>query len=190
MVTTFDDRPFTNADAQKAFQAALSLWASGVAIVTTLDTTGRPWGFTASAFSSVSLEPPLVLVCLSTNADCHEAFASSETFGVNILRQQHRQLALRFATKSADKFHSTAFSSHTHSLPVLSDALAVLECERRDVITAGDHTILIGAVLRASSDSRRSAPETALVHLARHFRSIAPDALHGQDLGPDLPWFF
>jgi flavin reductase (DIM6/NTAB) family NADH-FMN oxidoreductase RutF len=66
----------------------------------------------------------------------------------------------------------------------------VLECQRRDVITAGDHRILIGAVLRASSDSRQSAPEKALVHLARHFRSIAPDGLHGQDLGPDLPWFF
>jgi flavin reductase ActVB len=189
-VPTSDSPPVTDVGLQEAFRAALSLWASGVAIVTTLDAPGRQWGFTASAFSSVSLEPPLVLVCLSADADCHEAFVSSETFAVNILRGHHRQLALRFAAKSADKFNGTPFLGRTHSPPILADALAVLECERRDVITAGDHTILIGAVLRASCDTRQSAPEAALVHLARRFRSITHEPLHSDDLGPDLPWFF
>lgn len=189
-MTTFDGRPVTDAGIQEAFRAALTLWASGVAIVTTLDAARRRWGFTASAFSSVSLEPPLVLVCLSADADCHQAFVSSETYAVNILRGHHRQLALRFAAKSADKFHGAPFLEHAHSPPILADALAVLECERRDVIAAGDHTIMIGAVLRASCDTRQSAPEAALVHLARRFRSIAHEPVHGHDLGPDLPWFF
>ena len=187
---TSDSRSVTEACLQEAFRAALSLWASGVAIVTTLDVAGLRWGFTASAFSSVSIEPPLVLVCLSADADCHEAFVSSETFAVNILREHHRQLALRFAAKSADKFNGAPFLGHTHSPPILADALAVLECGRQDVIMAGDHTILIGAVLRAACDSRQSAPEAALVHLARRFRSIAHEPLHSHDPGPDLPWFF
>jgi flavin reductase ActVB len=189
-VTTFDHRPVINADLQQAFRAALSLWPSGVAIVTTLDTAGRRWGFTASAFSSVSLEPPLILVCLATDAHCYEAFVSSETFAINMLRRHHRQLALRFATKSAEKFRETPFLQLPAQPPVMADALAVLECERRDAIAAGDHTILIGAVTRASSDAQPSAPETALVYLAKHFRSVAPEHFPGHDLGPDLPWFF
>src|SRR5260370_42175602 len=123
-MTAFEDRPLIQANteanieanteanveadaeasAQEVFRAALSLWASGVAIVTTLDARERRWGFTASAFSSVSLDPPLVLVCLSSAADCHEAFVSGATFAVNVLRDQHRQLASQFATKAFDKF--------------------------------------------------------------------------------------
>lgn len=183
------DGPLTDATSQEDFRAALSLWASGVAVVTTADVSGRHWGFTASAFSSVSLNPPLVLVCLSGEADCHDAFVNGAGFAVNILRSHHRDLALQFATKTADKFQGTSFVAGERGSPVLPDALATIECIREETITAGDHTILIGLVVRASSDPARSAQGSVMLHVARRFRTVAAEPLQGFDVGPDLPWF-
>src|SRR4051812_11360247 len=91
------------------FREAMAKFASGVTIVTTADSDGAWWGFTASAFSSLSLTPPLILVCLAASAESHPAFAAAAGFIVNVLGSEHEELALRFATKGADKFQGDTF---------------------------------------------------------------------------------
>ncbi|MQA85474.1 MAG: flavin reductase [Streptosporangiales bacterium] len=129
------------------FRDALCRWAAGVTIVTTVDRHDRrPWGFTASAFSSLSLDPPLILVCLDRDADCHDAFTRAKRFMINVLRAEHEELALRFATKGAEKFSGQEFTLSASGLPTLPDALCSVECDLRQTIPGGDHTILIGRV--------------------------------------------
>lgn len=132
-----------------AFREALGEFPAGVTVTTTADDAGDRWGFTASAFASLSIDPPLVLVCLERAADCHPAFMRTGGFAVNILRREHDDLAYHFATKGADKFSRGAFRAGRLGYPVLEDALVVLECEREDSFGGGDHTILIGRVRHA-----------------------------------------
>lgn len=129
------------------FRQAMTRFASGVTIVTTADDTSTWWGFTASAFSSLSLDPPLVLVCLAASADSHPVFTTTPGFIINVLGREHEDLALRFATKGADKFSGGAFrAGATDGYPVLDDALVSLKCTTHALHEAGDHTILIGEV--------------------------------------------
>lgn len=130
----------------------MSRFPAGVTIVTTVDERGLPWGFTASAFCSLSLEPPMVLVCLDCGADCHPAFLEAPCFAVNILRPEQEPLAIRFATKGADKFAGGEFREGPGGIPVLPGALASVLCAVEDRIPAGDHTILIGRVKEAKVD--------------------------------------
>lgn len=129
-----------------AFRTALSRFPSGVTIVTMRDADGTPWGFTASAFASLSLDPPLILVCLDRAADCHPAFVAAERFAVNVLAPAHAEIALRFATKGEDKYAPGGFEQDEHGCPVLPDAAAVIACELERAVPGGDHTILIGRV--------------------------------------------
>jgi flavin reductase ActVB len=128
------------------FREALSRFASGVTLVTTTDASGRPHGYTASAFASVSASPPLVLTCLDVSARCHEVFARAERFGIAILRTDHWGLARRFASKIEDKFDDS-FVPDPFGIFRVPDALAYLACETHQRVAAGDHTILIGRVL-------------------------------------------
>ena len=151
------------------FRAAMSMWPSGVTITTTVDDDGLRWGFTASAFSSLSLQPPLILVCLAAAARSHNTFVGATHFAVNLLSTRHEQLALRFASRGSDKFKDANFRpGHTGS-PVLTDAVASLECVMHATVPAGDHTILIGKVVHSHVNAtiRDSAP--AMVHFARRF---------------------
>lgn len=151
------------------FRAAMSMWPSGVTITTTVNAEGLRWGFTASAFSSLSLEPPLILVCLAAAAKCHETFVRAGSFAVNLLGTRHEQLALRFASRGSDKFRDANFQpGHTGS-PILTDAVASLECVRHATVPAGDHTILIGKVVCASVNASARHTASAMVHFARRF---------------------
>jgi flavin reductase ActVB len=156
------------------FRAALSMWPSGVTITTTVDDAGQRWGFTASAFSSLSLNPPLILVCLAADANCHDAFIQAKGFAVNLLSSQHEQLALRFATRGSDKFDGADFTTGRSGSPLLADAVASLECAAHAAIPAGDHTILIGRVLHAYANPAAADSAAAMVHFARSFRAIGP----------------
>lgn len=130
------------------FKDAMAHFPSGVTITTTTDATGRPHGFTASAFCSVSLEPPLVSVCLARSATCHPVFAECAEFAVNVLRPEHAALASRFALSGADKFPDSGFRLTGAGMVVLDQALIMLECAVHARYEAGDHTILVGEVLR------------------------------------------
>lgn len=130
----------------ESFKAAMGTFPSGVTIVTTCDDAWRPWGFTASAFSSLSLEPPLVLVCLAKSARCHPTFLSVDRWMIHILGGEHSEMAYRFASREADKFGGGEFS-FSSGLPVLDDVPVRLECRSYATYDGGDHTILVGEVM-------------------------------------------
>jgi flavin reductase (DIM6/NTAB) family NADH-FMN oxidoreductase RutF len=128
------------------FRAALGHFASGVTVVTSHDAGGRPHGITVSAFSSVSLTPPLVAVCIDRTCTSHEAIAQSGRFVVNILADDQEVLSRHFSSRLADKFDGIAFAPGAEGIPVLAGTLANLECRTRSTFDGGDHTIFIGEV--------------------------------------------
>jgi flavin reductase (DIM6/NTAB) family NADH-FMN oxidoreductase RutF len=131
------------------FRAALGRFASGVTVVTLRDADGRLHGITVSAFCSVSLEPPLVLVCIEKKAGSHHAFSDGKAFVVNLLAAGQQHISDRFASRIADKFEGVAYRSGIENLPVLDDALANLECILKYSYDAGDHTIFVGEIENA-----------------------------------------
>ncbi len=147
------------------FRTAMSQFASGVTIVTTKDDAAAPVGFTASAFSSLSLEPPLVLVCLDKRAECYDAFAAAKTMAISILAEKQDAIALRFASRGADKFGPGGLApGELTGLPLVEGATVQLECEIIDRPAGGDHTILVGRVMRAATIEK--AP---MLHYNRKF---------------------
>jgi flavin reductase ActVB len=148
----------------------MSQFASGVTIVTTTDAQGSSVGFTASAFSSLSLDPPLVLVCLDKRAECYEAFAASEGMAISILAVGQNDIATRFASRGADKFGPGGLErGELTGLPLVEGATVRMECAIVDRPDGGDHTILIGKVLAARTEA--VAP---LLHYNRAFGRFAP----------------
>ncbi|MFK4106939.1 flavin reductase family protein [Streptomyces sp. NPDC019531] len=171
-----DNRPEVRAATPATrFRDAMATFPSGVTIVTTADWQGRQWGFTATSFCSLSLDPPLVLVCLAKDAQCHPAFAEADSWVVHVLGTEHSDLALRFATKGVDKFSTAVFHESSRGHPVLADAGTVLECDTYDRHDAGDHTILVGRVHEA-----RLNPMTPAVYFRRAFHPVPahPSAGH------------
>jgi flavin reductase ActVB len=133
------------------FRAALGRFPSGVCVVTTEDAEGQPRGFTASAFSSLSLDPPLVLVCLDQKAESHAVFRVAKSFAISILASHQMAIAIQFATKSAEKFGGISVGTGPETgHPVIPEAVVHLECRMHQTITAGDHTILVGEVAGAA----------------------------------------
>jgi flavin reductase ActVB len=151
-----------------SFRAAMSRFPTGVVIVTTRGDGGTPYGFTASSFCSVSLEPPMVLVCLATSANCHPAFAATRDFAVSILRDGQQDLARRFATRSEDKFLVDGFAAGPNGSSVVEEALAVVECSVHARHEAGDHVIILGLVERV----RLSEPGMPVVYFDRGFGTL------------------
>ncbi|RLV08810.1 flavin reductase [Streptomyces griseocarneus] len=135
------------------FRAAMGRFASGVVVVTTRDATGTPHGFTASSFCSVSLEPPLVLVCLAETANSYAAFSSADGCAISILAEDQGDLARRFAKKSDDKFAEGAFVPLPNGSLGVEGALGVLECDIRQRHRAGDHVILVAEVTSLRADA-------------------------------------
>jgi flavin reductase (DIM6/NTAB) family NADH-FMN oxidoreductase RutF len=128
------------------FRTALSRFASGVTVVTTKDSAGRIYGITVSAFCSVSLEPPLVLICIEKVTGSHRALSESGMFVVNVLDQAQVDLSEKFASPSSDKFEDVDMSLNIDGIPVLSGCLANLECKVWQTYEGGDHTIFVGEV--------------------------------------------
>lgn len=156
------------AQRQERFRAAMAAYPSGVVIVTTADREGQPWGFTATSFCAVSMAPPLVLFCLDKAARCHPAFLAADSWAVNVLGQEQAELAVRFATRGADKFGGGEFRPGRHGNPVLTRACLVLDCVRHDLVDGGDHTIVLGEVLDA-----RVLGEPPAVYAERRFHRLA-----------------
>ena len=155
-------------DVRQQFRSAMAHYPSGVVIVTTIDSAGSPQGFTATSFSSLSMEPPSVLVCLANSAFCYEAFVTSRHFAINFVDAGQDALALRFASRGADKFGGVAMRRTASGAPVLEAAAAYLECESDGHFLSGDHAILIGNVLAAGVESERDV----LVHYQRRFGRV------------------
>ncbi len=154
------------------FRRVLGHFASGVTVVTTRDVEGRPAGLTASAVTSVSLDPPLVLVCVAHTAQSYPAFHSHGRFAINILHTDHEQVARRFASTGggAEKFEGMGYRQGALGLPILKDALAELECTIVHAYPAGDHTIFVGRV--EAADCRGDAGLEPLLYYRGRFNRL------------------
>ena len=128
------------------FRHLLAHFATGVTIVTTCDPDGRPAGLTVSAFASLSLDPPLILVCVDHKAQSYPALKDNRGFAVNILSTQHEAISRRFASTRLDKFDGVPYHMSSLGLPLLGGALAHIECVTVNRHVEGDHTIFVGRV--------------------------------------------
>lgn len=142
-----DERAITTA----RYKELLAHLAGAVAIITTSDAAGQVWGFTASSFCSLSLDPPLVLFCLAHTADCHAAFLAADRFAVSILAAHQAELSQRFAMKGNAKYEGVPFVVGELGMPLVPDALVWLECTPQATYPGGDHTIVVGQVERGAS---------------------------------------
>ncbi len=131
-----------------ALRRALGAFATGVTIVTARAAeSGDPVGFTANSFTSVSLEPPLLLVCLAHTARSYRVFREAQSFAVNVLAAEQEETARRFASTGADKFGVTAWHPGRKGAPLIDGCLATFDCAMHQRLTAGDHDILMGEVI-------------------------------------------
>ncbi|MDP3195440.1 flavin reductase family protein [Tabrizicola sp.] len=130
----------------KALRNAFGAFATGVTVITTRQPDGTPRGFTANSFTSVSLDPPLLLVCLARTAHSADVFANAPHFAVNILAQDQKAVSGLFASRAADKFDQCAWTPGSAGVPLIDGSLARFTCARHQLVDAGDHLILIGRV--------------------------------------------
>ncbi|MCC6524139.1 MAG: flavin reductase family protein [Polyangiaceae bacterium] len=152
------------------FKAAMGRFAAGVTVVTTMDATGKAWGLTVTAFSSVSLEPPLCLACIDRRAASLEVFRASRKLGVNMLAADQQELSARFASKLEDKFAGVAWApGPVTGSPLLEGVVASLECRIVDFLGGGDHDILIASVETVTT--RDALP---LVYFQGRYGDVAP----------------
>ncbi len=144
----------TGSDA-RTLRDAMGCFATGVTIVTANDASGAPIGLTANSFTSVSLDPPLLLVCVANTSGSAETLRTAEHFAVNVLQIGQQPTSNRFAGKGEDRFASTPWEIGETGVPVLSGSLSTFECSRDGIYEAGDHFILVGRVAKASFEPRR-----------------------------------
>ena len=144
--------PPMDADTKRNLRDAFGRFATGVTVVTTRQPDGTPRGFTANSFTSVSLDPPLLLVCIGKAALSCETFAQCDHFAVNILADDQKEISGLFASQSSDKFDIADWHSDPQNMPVMDGALASLSCASHRLVDAGDHLILIGRVLNFETD--------------------------------------
>ncbi|HXY38315.1 MAG TPA: flavin reductase family protein [Vicinamibacteria bacterium] len=138
-----------------SFRRALGQFPSGVTVVTTRDASGAPHGLTVSSFCSVSLHPPLVLVCIDHRADANDAMRESGLFAVSVLAEDQVAVSRRFASSGGDKFEGFAFTEGRLRLPLVPGALAHLQCRVRSFHDEGDHTVWVGEVVSLATHPGR-----------------------------------
>jgi flavin reductase (DIM6/NTAB) family NADH-FMN oxidoreductase RutF len=148
---------------------AMGHFATGVTVITTRDEKGQAFGLTANAVSSVSLMPPLILICVDKGADTYPYFARSKVFTVNILSEEQEAISRRFATSGIEKFEGIGYHRNELDCVVLEDAVGHLDCRIVDSLEAGDHTIYVGEV-----DAVGLAEVPPLLFFRGGYRKLAP----------------
>lgn len=130
----------------RALRDAFGAFVTGVTVVTAHDTKGQPLGFTANSFSSVSLDPPLLLVCLANTSRSYGEMKKASGFAVNILSEGQKDISNTFARPVEDRFEHVDWMTGPHGAPILADVSAWFDCSVHKIVDAGDHAILIGQV--------------------------------------------
>ena len=148
------------------FKLAMSHFASGVTVVTA-EHEGRPYGMTVASFASLSLHPPLVLVCIEKGVKTHDAIAAAGAFGVSILGRTQQDVSGRFASKRDDKFDGVSVRRGELNVPLIGGATCTLECRVHSQLPGGDHTIFVGEVVGA--ETNEDAP---LVYYRSAYREL------------------
>ncbi|ROS44313.1 flavin reductase family protein [Amycolatopsis thermoflava] len=163
------------------FRQAISRFSTGVAVITTRTAEG-PAGMTASAVASLSLDPLRLLVCIGSTLPTRQAIIESGQFAVNVLGEGHEHIAKHFATRRKDKFAGIELRTDS-DIPVLTDAIAHFVCAVAETLPGGDHTIVVGDVLRCGH-----VPGTnPLVYFASAFGTLHNPATHSATAGD---WHF
>jgi flavin reductase (DIM6/NTAB) family NADH-FMN oxidoreductase RutF len=151
------------------FRTACSRFSTGVAILTLFGIDGLPYGLTVNSFTSVSLDPPLILVCVDNRSHVLKQFAPNCRFGVNVLSEHQRGLSQMFARRADDRFSCTEWTPGKFGAPIFTETLATFECELSQSVPAGDHEILIGRV-----DDVSHGEGNGLVYFGSAYRNLAP----------------
>jgi flavin reductase (DIM6/NTAB) family NADH-FMN oxidoreductase RutF len=152
------------------FRRACGRFATGVCIASVVDRAGTPHGLTVSSFTSVSLEPRLILICLGHAVTNVDDFRAASYFGLSILRDADQRISDRFAQKGHDRFDGIEWHSGDTGVPLITRAIATIECAIYQRVTTGDHDIFIGEVVRACINE--GAP---LIYYGSRYRKLAGD---------------
>jgi len=151
------------------FRRACGRFATGITIATVMDPDGVPHGLTVNSFNAVSLEPPLVSICLGHAVSLIDLFREASFFGINVLNENQRPLSDHFARKGHDRFQGVAWTPGQTGAPLIYDALAAIECQLEQRVTVGDHDIFIGRMVAAKVTE--AAP---LLYFASAYRKLQP----------------
>jgi flavin reductase (DIM6/NTAB) family NADH-FMN oxidoreductase RutF len=143
-----------NQSTQQDLRQILGKFLTGVTVITTLDQHAIPVGFTANSFTSVSLDPPLVLVCMAQSAGLAPVFRRAGSYAINILSTEQETISNSFARKDADRFAAVNWQGKVTGSPVIDGCAAWLDCEMYEKIIAGDHMVLIGRIVDAEKTAR------------------------------------
>ncbi len=146
-------REFRTGSDPRTLRDALGCFATGVTVVTCLDANGGPVGLTANSFTALSLDPPLLLVCVAKNATSAGPLAGAADFAVNVLQTGQQPASITFSSRVENRFGCTEWTIGEHGAPVLMDSLSVFECRHHAIHDGGDHFILVGEVVKASFES-------------------------------------
>jgi flavin reductase (DIM6/NTAB) family NADH-FMN oxidoreductase RutF len=157
------EKPVTSEE----FRRACGGFATGVTIASVLDGNGAPHGLTVNSFTSVSLDPPLILICLGHAVTCIDAFRESRHFGINVLTETQRELSDRFARKGEDRFDGLEWYRGSSGVPLLPGALTAMECRVHQRIASGDHDIFVGELI-----SLHSGQGDPLIYFSGQYRGL------------------
>lgn len=141
---------YNHGDDNKNLRKILGQFATGVAIVTTFSQDNRPCGITINSLTSVSLEPPLLLFCLSKFSGTMAAFQTNPNFAINILDGEQKAISKDFSRQNFDKFANIKWEIGEHKCPILPDNIATIECKKTNEFDGGDHIIILGEIMKAS----------------------------------------
>ena len=151
----------------KIFRDACTLFATGVAVATVRAPDGAPHGLTVSSFTPVSIEPPLILICIDHSCAFLEHFRACTHFAVNVLAESQREVSVLFACQEEGRFQSADWDLSPNKVPRLRGAVAIFECQLAAVIEAGDHAIFLGEVIGAESHAGQP-----LLYFNRAYREL------------------
>jgi flavin reductase (DIM6/NTAB) family NADH-FMN oxidoreductase RutF len=151
-----------------AFRDACAQFATGVTIATVLAPDESPHGLTVSSFTSVSIHPPLILICIDYACTILTHFRQNPFFAVNILSEKQRALSVIFSVKPEGRFEGVRWYPGAEGSPLIADSLAHFECRTERILEAGDHAVLIAGVMRI-----QTFPGEPLLYFNRSYRSLA-----------------
>jgi flavin reductase (DIM6/NTAB) family NADH-FMN oxidoreductase RutF len=152
----------------REFRNAIGCFATGITVITTIDRDGHPVGLTANSFTSLSLDPPMVLFCLDRKVASFDSFQKDSSFNVNILGADQEDISNRFAKSGSEKWNGFEFDPGHNSCPLLPGSIASFECRTVELFVGGDHVIVTGEV--TSMVAAEGDPDPILYYRGRYMR--------------------
>ena len=156
-----------NKNRSRNLRQALGSFPTGVTVVSCLDKDNNPLGFTANSFTSVSLDPQLISICIDKESFNIDTFSITEHFAVSILSESQQSISTTFATPNEERFKNIDWRSEDTGSPIISNAVAWFDCKTEQVVDAGDHLILIGKIITFDS-----SPKTPLMYLRGNYVNL------------------